>query len=610
MSGICGEFRFDGLKPNNADIERIMRALAARGPDAARYFGVGSFLFGHRSLAVVDLSEQARQPIRHETLTLVFDGVIYNYRALRLELAGMGYSFLSESDSEVVLKAFHAWGSNCLTKLEGAFAFAIMDGRRNSLFLARDRFGLKPLYYTIDDKRIRFASSLTALRAGGGLSDNFASSLTAFQEDGNASDEIDYTALQFQFTLHGSVPAPWTIFRHIRKVPPAYFLEIEKVGSVLEACYWPLSASRPVPEPEEAATQAELDSALRAAVASHRLAADVPIGVLLSGGLDSSLIVALLAEQGVSDIPTFSIGFADQPEECGNEFHYSDLVAKHFTTKHHRYLISNSEMLKALPGAISAMSEPMFSQDNVAFWLLAREVAKEVKVVLSGQGADEIFGGYYWYPKMAAEDETLPPIERFKRHYFDRSHVERLKMFALKRRPLLIKDNVTNFIASRLAEPGADTFLDSVLRLDATTLMVDDPVKRIDNMTMAHGLEARLPFLDKTLAEAAMRASPALRLKDGGKYPLKQLARTLLPAEIVDRPKSYFPTPALKYLRGGFLDFVRDTLNSAVCQQRGLYDRGYVDRLLAEPLGHFTPLEGNTLWHLAVFEYWLQTKGL
>ncbi|MDR0234582.1 MAG: N-acetylglutaminylglutamine amidotransferase [Zoogloeaceae bacterium] len=594
MCGICGEFRFDGLTPERSAIERMVDVLAPRGPDAAGFHGEGAFLFGHRRLAVIDLSDHARQPMRDEAsgLTLVFNGTIYNYQALRQELAGMGYRFFSGSDSEVILKAYHAWGRDCLARLDGMFAFAIRDENRDSLFLARDRFGIKPLYYTLDAKRIRFASSLPALRAGGGV-----------------SDEIDPAALQFQFTLHGSVPAPRTIFRDIRKLPAAHSLEIGKDGNARETRYWQLAASRPSPEPQEAATLADIRAALDAAITSHRLAADVPVGVLLSGGLDSSLIVALLAEQGVRDIPTFSIGFADQPEESGNEFHYSDLVARHFSTRHRRYRMNDDEMLQALPEAIAAMSEPMFSQDNVAFWLLAREVRKEVKVVLSGQGADEVFGGYYWYPDMAAEDEALPMVERFRRHYFDRDHAGFLAILAPERRSLANEDRVTEFITRRLAEPGADTFLDRVLRLDATTLIVDDPVKRVDNMTMAHGLEARVPFLDKTLVEAAMRASPALRLKEGGKYPLKRLARALLPAEIIDRPKGYFPTPALKYLRGGFLDFVRATLDSAACRQRGLYDRAYVERLLAEPLSHFTPLAGNTLWHLTALDYWLHTQG-
>lgn len=570
----------------------MLDALKRRGPDSGGQFMEGALAFGHRRLSIIDLSSHANQPMRDTELglTLVFNGVIYNYRELRCELAARGYRFFSEGDTEVILKAYHAWGRDCLAHLDGMFAFALWDARTQRLFLARDRFGMKPLYLTRDAKRLRFASSLPALLAAGGV-----------------SDELDPVGLQFQFTLHGSVPAPHTIFAQVKKLPPASWLEIDTDGKTREACYWHLKTCRPTPEPDTAEYLALIRERLQAAVQSHLLAADVPVGVLLSGGLDSSLLVALLAEQGRRDIPTFSIGFSDQPEERGNEFQYSDAVARHFGTQHHRYLMSDAEMLDNLPDAIAAMSEPMFSQDNVAFYLLAREVKKEVKAVLSGQGADEVFGGYYWYPQMAAAAETLSPLERFAPRYFDRSHAEYLAMLTPKWRAKTGSDPVSAFIAPRLAAPDADTFIDNVLRLDATTLIVDDPVKRVDNMTMAFGLEARVPFLDRALVEAAMTLPPALRLSEGGKFPLKRIARGLLPDAVIDRPKGYFPTPALKYLRGGFLEFIRATLTAPACRERGLYNPAYVEKLLAEPLSHFTPLQGNKLWHLAALEHWLQT---
>ncbi|MDR3054389.1 MAG: N-acetylglutaminylglutamine amidotransferase [Zoogloeaceae bacterium] len=591
MCGICGELRFDHQLPDENALARMLDALKRRGPDSGGQFMEGALALGHRRLSIIDLSPHANQPMRDAELglTLVFNGVIYNYRELRRELATRGYRFFSEGDTEVILKAYHAWGRDCLAHLEGMFAFALWDARAQRLFLARDRFGMKPLYLARDAKRLRFASSLPALLAAGGV-----------------SDELDPVGLQFQFTLHGSVPAPHTIFAQVKKLPPASWLEIETDGKTREECYWRLEARRPTPERGEAESLALIRERLYAALQSHLLAADVPVGVLLSGGLDSSLLVALLAEQGRRDIPTFSIGFTDQPEESGNEFQYSDAVARHFGTRHHRYLMSDAEMLDKLPDAISAMSEPMFSQDNVAFYLLAREVKKEVKAVLSGQGADEVFGGYYWYPQMAATAENLPPLNRFAPRYFDRSHAEYLDMLTPKWRAKTQADEVSAFIASRLAAPGADTFIDSVLRLDATTLIVDDPVKRVDNMTMAFGLEARVPFLDRALVEAAMTLPPALRLKEGGKFPLKHIARGLLPDSVIDRPKGYFPTPALKYLRGGFLEFIRATLTAPACRQRGLYNPAYVKKLLAEPLSHFTPLQGNKLWHLAALECWLQ----
>lgn len=588
MCGICGELRFDGQTADLPALGRMMDAMQRRGPDHGGSFSDGPLALGHRRLAIIDLSENSDQPMHDAELglALVFNGTIYNYRELRRELLGLGYHFFSDGDTEVILKAYHAWGEACLERLDGMFAFALWDLHRHTLFLARDRFGIKPLYLSRNGRRLRFASSLPALLAGGDI-----------------SRELDPAGLQLQFTLHGSVPAPHTVLRDVRKLPPATRLSIDVRNQSQEQAYWHLEARRPDPEPDTASYLLQVRERLKAAVARQHLAADVPVGVLLSGGVDSSLLVGLLAELGQQDIFTFSIGFHDQPEEKGDEFHYSDLVARHFGTRHQRYLMPDREVLEKLPEAIAAMAEPMFSQDNVAFYLLAREVKKEVKAVLSGQGADEVFGGYYWYPVMDAESPQLSPLERFSRHYFDRSQAEYQSMMAPA---WATADHASALVAARLGEPGADTFLDQVLRLDATTLIVDDPVKRVDNMTMAWGLEARVPFLDRELVETAMSLPPALRLREGGKYPLKHLARGLLPDEVIDRPKGYFPTPALKYLRGGFFEFIREVLESPSCRQRGLYDRSYVDRLLADPMGHFTPLQGNKLWHLAALEYWLQ----
>ena len=342
--------------------------------------------------------------------------------------------------------------------------------------------------------------------------------------------------------------------------------------------------------------------ALLAAVRKRNDVADVPVGVLLSGGLDSSLLVALLAEIGVKDFHTFSVGFEDQPEEKGSEFEYSDQVVARYGTRHHRFLVPNDEVLKRLPEAVDAMAEPMFGQDAVAFYLLAEQVSREIKVVQSGQGADEVFGGYFWYPRMLAETGGSR-LERFRRHYFDRDNAELQRMVGPAYRGA---DHTAAFVSERLEAPGAESFLDAVLKFDVTTLIVDDPVKRVDNMTMAWGLEARVPFLDHQLVELVARCPPELKLRDEGKYPLKAIARGLLPDAVIDRPKGYFPMPALKYVRGEFLDFMRGILDSSACRQRGLYDRGYVEGLLAAPDMHLTRIRGSKLWHLAALELWLQ----
>jgi len=244
----------------------------------------------------------------------------------------------------------------------------------------------------------------------------------------------------------------------------------------------------------------------------------------------------------------------------------------------------------------------MFSQDVVAFYLLAERVKREVKVVLSGQGADEAFAGYYWYPRMAADRGA--DLARLRRHYFDRPHAD---VLALLDPSLHGVDHTGPLIEQRLAEPGATDFLDRVLRLDMSTLIVDDPVKRVDNMTMAWGLEARVPFLDHELLELAAAMPPDLKLRDAGKYPLKQIARGLIPDAVIDRPKGYFPVPVLKFVRGPFLSFMRELLTSDACRRRGVFNPVTVDRLLADPEGEkLTPIGGSTLRHLALLELWFQ----
>jgi asparagine synthase (glutamine-hydrolysing) len=517
----------------------------------------------------------------------VFNGTIYNYRELRTELQGMGYHFFSEGDSEVILKSYHAWGDQCVTRFKGMFAFGLWDQRKGELFLARDRFGIKPLYLTQDTERLRFASSLPALLAGGGV-----------------DTRLDAVALHHHFTLHTVVPAPRTVLNGVRKLPPATTLLINPDGNQNQQVYWTLDATRPEQDLSETQWLAATHDALAKSVDRRLLAADVPVGVLLSGGLDSSLLVGLLADH-VEDLRTFSIGFEDMGNgtEKADEFEFSDQVAAHFKTRHKQYSIPNSEVLTRLPEAVEQMTEPMASYDVIAFYLLSEKVSKDVKVVMSGQGADEVFGGYFWYPQMDAAQGT--PLERFSQHYFDRDHAEYLQMITPA---FQVGDVTSELVAAELAKPDADEFLDEVWRFDATTLLVDDPVKRVDNMPMAWGLEVRTPFLDHELVELAASMPPALKLKEGGKYPLKAMARGLIPDSVIDRPKGYFPVPALRYVRGAFLDKMREILLSDACLQRGLYQRDYVEKLLAEPEGPdaFTRINGSKLWHLALLEWWLQ----
>jgi asparagine synthase (glutamine-hydrolysing) len=588
MCGICGELRFDGAEVDLAAIERMTEALVPRGPDHGGSWSDGSLGFGHRRLSIIDLSERAHQPMVDPELglALVFNGTIYNYRALRTQLSARGYRFFSDGDTEVILKAYREWGPACVERLHGMFAIGLWDLRERTLFLARDRFGIKPLYWTANGRRLRFASTPQALLAGGGVDTG-----------------IDPAGLQFQFTLHAVIPAPMTLLKGVRKLPPAHTLTIAQDGIGSPVPYWHLEAVREPGQVTEADWIDRTHAALLAAVRRRQEAADVPVGVLLSGGLDSSLIVALMAELGgVENLHTFSVGFEDHPDEKGSEFEYSDQVVARYGTRHHKFLVPNAEALRRLPEAVDAMAEPMFGQDAVGFYLLAERVSESIKVVQSGQGADEVFGGYFWYPRMGAETAGTR-LERFRRHYFDRDYPELMDLIAPDYQA---PDAVAPYIGARLDEPGSDGFLDAVLRLDATTLIVDDPVKRVDNMTMAFGLEARVPFLDHELVELVARCPPELKLRSDGKHLLKAIARGRLPDAVIDRAKGYFPMPALKYVRGEFLGFMRDILESRACRERGLYQRAYVDRLLAEPEAHHTRILGSKLWHLAVLELWLQ----
>ncbi len=587
MCGICGELTFDGSFADLSAVRRMTDTLAARGPDAHGFHAQGRMAFGHRRLKIIDLSEHAQQPMVDNALGLgiVFNGCVYNYPALRKELEAKGYRFFSHGDTEVILKAWHCWGAEAVHRLNGMFAFAVWERDSGRIFLARDRLGIKPLYWTRAGGAFRFASSLPSLVKGGGV-----------------SGAIDPVALRFYMSFHAVVPAPWTILADIRKLPPATIMTVEPDGTTSEHAYWRLDfAAKPGDHAmSEQDWQDEVLAALRRSV-RRRMVADVPVGLLLSGGLDSSLITGLMAEAGQPGLNTFSVGFEAVGGEQGDEFRYSDIVAETFATTHHKIMVGADRLLDTLPDCIHAMSEPMVSHDAVGFYILSQEVSRHLKVVQSGQGADEVFAGYHWYPPMMASRD---PVGDYARVFFDRDDAEYAEAVGAAHRG---PNHARAFVEERFAAPGAEAAIDKALRLDTTVMLVDDPVKRVDNMTMAWGLEARVPFLDHELVELAARVPAALKVRDGGKWVLKEAARRVVPAAVIDRPKGYFPVPALKYLEGRALDFVTDVLATP---RPGLFERPYVDKLLAAPAEHITPLRGSKLWQVALLEAWLQSHAI
>lgn len=590
MCGFCGEIRFDDTPPSLTAVSAMNQALHPRGPDAAGLFQAGNLAVGHRRLKILDLSEHAQQPMIDNELGLgiVFNGCIYNFRDLRSELRALGYRFFSDGDTEVILKAYAAWGIQCVDRLQGMFAFAIWERDSGRLILARDRLGIKPLYYAEIDHGLRFASTLPALLTTPGI-----------------DTDIDPFALHNYMTFHAVVPAPRTILKGIRKLPPATVRIVNGDGTSRDLCYWRLHyGGQAGDESLSYEDWQELTlNTLRKAV-ERRLLADVPVGVLLSGGLDSSLIVGLLAEQGQRGLNTFSVGFESVNDESGDEFRYSDIIADHFATEHHQIRVDSAGLLPALRRCVSAMSEPMVSHDVIGFYLLSEQVSKHVKVVQSGQGADEVFAGYHWYPPLMSSSS---PVDDYAAVFFDRDHSEFAEAVAPE---YVFEDHSREFVTHHFASPGAKQPIDKALRLDTQVMLVEDPVKRVDNMTMAWGLEARVPFLDHELVELAARIPANYKIAEGGKGVVKEAARSVIPNAVIDRPKGYFPVPALKYLRGEYLDFVSDVLSQQVARERGLFRDDYVKTLLKEPEEHITPLRGSKLWQVSLLELWLQEHGV
>ncbi|RZT87849.1 asparagine synthase (glutamine-hydrolysing) [Pseudonocardia sediminis] len=593
MCGIAGELRYDGGPADVAAVARITGAMHRRGPDGSGVHAAGPIALGHRRLKIIDLSERGAQPMVDAELglTCVFNGCVYNYRELRADLEAVGYRFFSGSDTEVVLKAFHRWGGACVEHFHGMFAFAVAERDTGTLTLARDRLGIKPLYLADGPGRLRFASSLPALLAGGGVDTG-----------------IDPVALHHYLSFHAVVPAPRTILAGVSKLPPATVRTVSRDGTSTDHLYWrPVHERRAEYRSLDAGGWAELlGERLRTAV-RRRMVADVPVGVLLSGGLDSSMIVALLAEQGQRDLRTFSVGFPSAGGERGDEFDYSDLVAKEFGTDHQQIMIEPGRMLPAVDACVEAMAEPMVSHDCVAFHLLSEDVSTSVGVVQSGQGADEVLAGYSWYPPLARVPRD-DAARAYARVFTDRSHADMANVLEPGR--LLDHDPSRDLIAAHFAAPGADDTLDAALRLDSTVMLVDDPVKRVDNMTMAWGVEARVPFLDHELVEAMAACPPAHKLAHGGKGVLKQAARGVVPDAVIDRRKGYFPVPAIRHLDGPLLERVADALTSTAARERGLVRRDWLDAMLADPNSRRTNLGSNALWQVAVLEMWLQERGV
>jgi asparagine synthase (glutamine-hydrolysing) len=622
VCGIAGIIRRDGAPIAEQEIRDMCGAIVHRGPDEEGvYLGDGVAL-GMRRLSIIDL-EGGQQPISNEdgTIWIVFNGEIYNYRELRRDLERAGHRFRTDSDTETIVHLYEEMGARCVERLRGMFGFAIWNERRQELLLARDRLGIKPLYYT---------------ERGGELL--FASELKPILRLPHVARSVDWAAAHHLFTFL-STPSTRSIVDGIAKLPPAH-VAIAAPGRPLEVRrYWDVEF-----QPNERATEGELVEQLRALLAEsvtlHQVS-DVPVGAFLSGGLDSSAVVALMATPAAGRLKTFSIGFA---ESSFNELEHARTVAAAFGTDHHD-LVLRPDVVGIVEDLTWYLDEPFGDTSAIPTYMVSKLASEHVKVVLSGDGGDELFAGYDKYVVEGQErrrDRIPRPLRaaagaigrampegmsgrRFLRHlaldgprrYLDAStmfHADQMRQLfrADAYRHLAQHDPYAESLAAlaggvpRRGDGGTEgEWLAAAQYRDLHTYLPLDILTKVDRMTMAHSLEARPPLLDHTLVEFAATVPAHLRLHDGTtKYIFKQAMRGILPDAIIDRQKHGFAVPLATWFRGDLAGFARDLLLSPTCRQRGILETRYVERLLAlNARGRDLDLQ---LWTLLSFELWCQ----
>jgi asparagine synthase (glutamine-hydrolysing) len=635
MCGIGGIVLFDGGPPDAAGMQRMVDALRHRGPDDEGFWVQAGVGMAHTRLSVIDLSPAGRQPMHVESpsLSIVYNGEVYNHRELRRTLEEKGHRFRSSSDTEVILRAYAEWGETCVTRLEGMFAFALWDAARRRLFAARDRLGIKPLYYHFDTttREFLFGSEIKAL--------------LAYRRDPFG---LDMAALD-DYLAFGFIPLSRTPFRDVRKLPAAHTLTLER-GSLTLQRYWDLDF-RPDDRPSVDAPE-EVAAALEAAVRRH-LIADVPVGAFLSGGVDSSAVVALMRESRETPLATFSVGFE---EPSYDERAFARTVAGHLGTDHHEVICTARDFESLWARTVWHADGLAADISNVPLFMLARDARRHVPVVLSGDGGDEMFGGYPTYraDRLAAVYRRVPRPVRdavatlstalptstaklsfdFKLRQFlagaelgdaARSHFAWRTFFTAPQRALVLdagpdgrERSDTEDALTRLfhAAPAA-TVLQRAIYADVNSFLVDSILAKVDAMTMAHALEARVPLLDREVVELASNIPDRLKMRWGrGKRIFKKAVRARLPREVIARAKSSFQPPLAEWLRTDLRATVGDVLSDGRVRGLGFLRPSGVAALKSEHLGgranhgfRLWLLMNLVEWHrLFVEGYW--TSGL
>jgi asparagine synthase (glutamine-hydrolysing) len=626
MCGITGIMQFrEGARVEPATLRRMCAAMVHRGPDDEGIYTDGSVGIGMRRLSIVDLAT-GHQPLSNEdgTVWIVFNGEIYNHAALRERLQGLGHQYRTHSDTETIVHLYEEYGPDCVQHLRGMFAFAIWDARRQRLFIARDRLGIKPLYYQLTSEQIVWGSEIKVILAGPA-----------------SSAQFDRTVLP-EYLAFGYLSGEQTFYNGIRKLMPGHWMEVNPSGQVKIERYWDLpvnESERSQPESYYIQTFREM---LEQAVSSH-LMSDVPLGVFLSGGVDSSAVAALMTKIRRAPVETFSVGYA---EDEYSELPYARIVAQHLNSTHHEVLVSQQDFFDTLPHLIRQEDEPVVWPSSVPLYFVARLAHERVKVVLTGEGADETLAGYTRYAftlKNAAWDRVYRQIvpdtlrsgirgsiadstwigatlrrklshtflarngNSWASFYFDNF----FSAFSENDQAGLLTDAVLKQCAAGSAyrnvleywEHSSGEMLHRLLYTDIKTYLVELLMKQ-DNMSMAASIESRVPFLDHPLVEFATNIPQNLQLGGfAGKRILKKAVEDLLPHSILYRPKLGFPTPWSRWLAGPQFDVIRKLLLEPRSIERGLFQPAAVERLFDEHRSNHRD-HSDRIWRLLNLELW------
>jgi len=632
MCGICGKLHIHGQGISEDLLRQMCRSFAYRGPDDEGIFVSPPIGLGHRRLSIIDLSSAAHQPMSNEdkSIWICFNGEIYDFQNLARRLHAKGHSFKSRSDFEPIIHLYEEEGIACLKHLNGMFAFALWDGRCERLLLVRDRLGIKPLVYYWDGRRFLFASEIKAILC-----------------DPEVSREIDLEALDLYLTLN-YIPAPWTIFKNIRKLLPGHCLLLEK-GNLTTERYWDVlgdeKARQEAHQQDGEGQRAQLRALLEESV-KRRLISDVPLGAFLSGGIDSSIVVGLMARNTTHPVKTFSIGYRDLPSF--DETDYAREVAKFNQTDHHEFKLGYKDILKAFPRVLENTDEPFADSSAVPTYIVSRETRNHVKVALSGDGGDELFAGYrmylgeYWsryyakipgflrngliYPLVntlpdARDKPSLEMIRRLKKFLRGMSnnfanrfcgwreiYPYPMRCGLLRKAPTnnLYLDLVRQWVGQHQAGFEEDA-INLMLYLDVKGLLPGDMLTKVDRMSMVNSLEVRVPFLDYTVVEYIFTLSGATKLSaKGGKRILLETFRDLLPPALHRRPKWGFEMPIGTWLKKELRFLIDEYLQKDLIKKQDFFNYETVEELVG---AHMSGRQDTSwqLWNLIVFQHWYRT---